>query len=228
MSTSNWLLLFSVVASVPALMATSLIDMKTLWLRIILAIPYALSLNWLVTSVISHRQSGNGEQEVKTGLEFKARYGQDNNSTLSPWGRRHFARVTWESFKGQVEVAIVPLIIGLSLASALTIFVPAYLTRPWLGEGAWQGPYLAGLLVIPFQLTDGAEVLLASALVVKGASPGTVLSVMLAATGTNYSVIRHLYRPTNFKTMALNFIAAWLVAGTLGVAVDSIQQLFIR
>lgn len=119
-----------------------------------------------------------------------------------------------------------PLIIGFSLASVLTIYLPAYTVRPWLSESTWQGPYLAALLVIPFQLTGGAEVLLASALLVKGASLGTALSVMLVAPSTTFYMIRHLYRPLKVKTIALYLVAAWFVAGSLGVAVDGIQRLF--
>ncbi len=121
---------------------------------------------------------------------------------------------------------MIPLIIGFSLASILTIYVPAYTVRPWLGEGAWLGPYLAALLAMPFQLTGGAEVLLVSALLVKGASLGTALSIILVAPITNFSVVRHLCRPARVKTMALYLVATWFVAGFLGVAVDGIQQLF--
>ena len=135
------------------------------------------------------------------------------------------AQVTWKSFVGQVEGAVIPLIIGFSLASVLTIYVPAYTVRPWLGESAWQGPYLAALLAIPSQLTGGAEVLLASALLVKGASLGTALSVMLVAPSTTFYMIRHLYRPLKVKAIALYLVAAWFVAGSLGVAVDGIQRL---
>ncbi len=136
------------------------------------------------------------------------------------------AQITWKSFIGQVEGAVIPLIIGFSLASVLTIYIPAYTVRPWLGESVWQGPYLAALLTMPFQLTGGAEVLLASALLVKGASLGTALSVMLVAPSTTFYMIRHLYRPVKVKTMALYLVAIWFVAGSLGVAVDGIQRLF--
>ena len=136
------------------------------------------------------------------------------------------AQVTWQSFIGQLERTVNPLIIGFILASVLTIYIPAYTIRPWLGEGAWQGPYLAALLAIPLQLTGGAEVLLASALMVKGATLGTALSFMLVAPSTTFFVIRHLSRPVKAKTTALYLIAIWFVAGSLGVAVDAIQRLF--
>ncbi len=79
---------------------------------------------------------------------------------------------------------------------------------------------------MPFQLTGGAEVLLASALLVKGASLGTALSIMLVAPITTFSVVRHLYRPVKVKTRALYLVATWFVAASLGVAVDGIQRLF--
>ncbi len=226
LSTVSGLLLFSLAASVPALVVTSLIGMKIVWLRLILAALYALFLNWFVSSVILHKPGNFGEQRPEAEAASPSSVLNGDASVLSPSRLRSLTQVTWKSFIGQVEGAVIPLIIGFSLASVLTIYVPAYMVRPWLGEGAWQGPYLAALLAMPFQLTGGAEVALASALLVKGASLGTALSVMLVAPITIFSVIRHLFRPVKVKTMALYLVAAWFVAGSLGVAVDGIQRLF--
>lgn len=225
LSTFSGLLLFSLAASVPALVVTSLIGMKIVWLRLILAALYALSLNWFVSSVILHKPGNSGEQRPEAEAAFPSLVLNGDTSALLSSRPRSLVGVTWKSFIGQLEGAAIPLIIGFCLASVLTIYVPAYTVRPWLGEGVWQGPYLAALLAIPFQLTGGAEVLLASALLVKGASLGTVLSIMLVAPNTTFSVVRYLYRPVKVKTMALYLVATWFVAGSLGVAVDGIQRL---
>ncbi len=216
------LLLFSLAASVPALVVTSLIGMEAVLLRLILTALFALALSWFVTAVVS-RKPGNFQEQPLEGVGVVS---QSCTSKGGSSGLRSLAQVTWKSFIGQVEAAVIPLIIGFSLASVLTIYVPAYMVRPWLGESAWQGPYLAALLAMPFQLTGGAEVLLASALLVKGASLGTALSVMLVAPITTFSVVRHLYRPVKVKTRALYLVATWFVAASLGVAVDGIQRLF--
>lgn len=226
MSTFSGLLLFSLVASAPALVATSLIDMKTVLLRLVLAVPYALSLNWLVTSAMSHKRGKYREEPPEVEATFELPVLQDNSPPVPTGAPRPFARIAWKSFSGQVDRALIPLVIGFFLASALTIYIPAYAIGPWLGEGAWQGPYLASLLAMPFQLTGGAEVPLASALLVKGASLGAALSVLLAAPGTTFFVVRLLSRPMSIKTTALYLVAAWFVAGSLGVAVDGVQRLF--
>jgi uncharacterized membrane protein YraQ (UPF0718 family) len=98
--------------------------------------------------------------------------------------------------------------------------------HPWLGNGVWWAPYLAALLAIPFQLSGGAEVPLAAALLVKGASLGTALSVMLVAPVTISSVVRHFCQPVKVKAVAVYLAAAWLVAGSLGAAVNGVQRLF--
>ncbi len=226
-STFSGLLLFSLAASVPSVVVTSLIGMEIVWLRLSLTALFALSLSWFVTAVISRKPGNFRKQrpEVETASPSWVLNGE--TSSLLPSKLRSLAQVTWKSFIGQVEGAVIPLIIGLSLASVLTIYVPAYTVRPWLGEGAWQGPYLAALLAMPFQLTGGAEVLLASALLVKGTSLGAALSIMLVAPSTTFSVIRYLCRPVKVKTMALYLVATWFVAGSLGVAVDGIQRLFV-
>ncbi len=219
-------LLFSLAASVPALVVTSLLGIKMVWLRLILAALYAFFLSWFVTSVISRKPRNSGEQRPEIEAASPSWALNGDTSALPPGRLRSLAQVTWKSFIGQVEGAVIPLIIGLSLASVLTIYVPAYTLRPWLGAGAWQGPYLAALLALPFQLTGGAEVLLASALLVKGASLGTALSIMIAAPSTSFSVIRHLRRPAKVRTTALYLVTTWFAAGSLGVAVDGIQRLF--
>ena len=210
-------LLFSIVASVPALVVTSLIDMEIVWLRLILTALFTLSLSWFVTSIILRKSGNFGEQRPEAGMVPSSSVLNGETPSL--------AQVTWKSFIGQVEGAVIPLIIGFSLASILTIYIPAYTVRPWLGEGVWQGPYLAALLAMPFQLTGGAEVLLVSALLVKGASLGTALSIMLAAPSTTFYMIRHLYRPLKVKAMTLYLVATWFVAGSLGVMVNIVQQL---
>ncbi len=227
LSTFGGLLLFSLVASAPALVVTSLIDMKTVLLRLALAIPYALSLNWLVTSVMSHERGKYRKEPPAVETPFRSPVLQSDSSPLPAGALRTFAQRAWKSFSSQVDRALIPLVIGFALASALTIYVPAYTISPWLGEGAWQGPYLTALMAIPFQLTGGAEVPLASALLVKGASPGAALSVLLAAPGTTFFVIRLLSRSISVKATALYLAAAWLVAGSLGAAVDGVQRLFI-
>ena len=219
-------LLFSIVASVPALVVTSLIDMEIVWLRLILTALFALFLSWFVTSIIRHKAENFAEQRPEAAATPPSLVLNGQTPPLQPRGLGSLAHVILKSFIGQMEGAVISLIIGFSLASILTIYIPAYTVRSWLGESAWQGPYLAALLTIPFQLTGGAEVLLGSALLVKGASLGTVLSVMLVAPSTTFYMIRHLYRPLKVETTALYFIAAWFVAGSLGVMVDGIQRLF--
>lgn len=215
------LLTFSLAASVPGLVATSLIDMKTVGLRVFLAVLYALFLHWSVNRIILPKMKkpplpAAGEAEI----ELRAH---------SPEKRAHagrtFSRTAWKTFIGQVEKAMIPLAIGFSLASILTVYVPAYTLRPWLE--VMPGHYLVVLLAIPFQLTGGAEVALASALLVKGASLGTALSVMLAAPVTNWGLIRHLQRNLSGKAIVLYLAVAWLGASSLGAAVDLAQGFLI-
>ncbi len=224
-STTGGLLLFSLIISIPALVVTSLIGMEMVVLRLVLAVLYTLFLSWFLRSILLRDGNPQGQKvEAEPAYWPKALLG---DSSLSPSGSLSlFVRVAWKSFVGLIEGAVVPLVIGLGVASALTIYVPASALRPWLGESAWQGPYLAPLMAIPFQLTGGAEVLLASALLVKGASLGTALSIMLLAPSTTFYVIRYLLRPVKLKTLALYLVAAWFVAGSLGVAVDGIRRLF--
>ncbi len=219
--TANALFLFSLTASIPALVATSLIDMNAVLLRVVLAALLAPSLNWLTTSILL---PNSGEQRPETEQVVQSSAGDKN--VLEPVPRPgSVVRVIWKSFTGQVNSALLPLLIGFALASAVTVYVPVYMIHPWLGNGAWWAPYLAALLAIPFQLSGGAEVALASALMVKGATLGTALSVMLAASLTAFSVVRRFCQPLKVKKVATYMVTVWLIAGSLGVAIDGIQRL---
>ncbi|MEE8469725.1 MAG: permease [Dehalococcoidia bacterium] len=220
------MLIFGFAASFPALVVTSLIDVETVFIRLGMAAFFALCLGWLVTLTISRKQVNLQEQRAEARGTSQGLVSQDEGSAFQSGGLRRFAEVTWKSFSGQVDGALIPVVIGFVLASALTIYVPSYAIRPWLGDGAWQGPYLAAVLVVPFQLAGGADVPLASALLVKGASMGVVLSVMLAAPSSTFIVLRGLYRSLSLKSAALYLVAVWLVAGSLGTAVNVVKGLF--
>lgn len=215
------LFIFSLAASIPALVATSLIDMNVVLLRIALAALLTPSLHWLATSKLL--PNPGAQPETARGVQSPA---GDKNVLETGSRPASMVGVGWKSFTGQVNSALLPLLIGFALASAISVYVPVYVIQPWLGKGSWWSPYLAALLTIPFQLSGGAEVPLASALLVKGASLGTALSVMLAAPITVSAVIRHFCQPMKVKAVAVYLVAAWLIAGSLGVVVNVVQRLF--
>ncbi|MDP2932465.1 MAG: permease, partial [Chloroflexota bacterium] len=209
----NAALLFSLAASVAGLVATSLIGSQAVWLRLVLAAIFSPALNRIFVSIVLRRKGNPERQLPKTGPASLTTVLA--TAEPAPGERRAtIIQVIWRSFTVQVERAVIPLLIGFSLASALTIYVPAYTIQPWLGEGAWSGPYLAAFLVTPFQLVGGAEVVLASALLVKGASLGTAMSVMLAAPVTTFTMLRHLSSTTKVRKTALYLVVVWLIAGT--------------
>ncbi len=216
------LLIFGLSASMPALVVTSLIGVEVLLLRLVLGVAYAAILGWFISRIIL-RQAGENSGQIPEEAP-----GSPDKTSLSTSASRLkiFTRVSWRSFTAQFNEALIPILIGFALASALTIYIPAYWTRPLLNETAWYGPYLAAALAIPFQLSGGAEVPVASALLVKGASLGVALSVMLATPSTIVSVVLGLRRSAGIARTALYVLFAWLVAGSLGVIVNLVQTLF--
>lgn len=211
------LFIFSLSASIPALVVTSLIDMKAFFLRLILVAVYALFLGWFISHVIL-RQAGENSAQI-TGRQDSSQY---------PISLGTFIRVSWRSFTTQFNEALLPILIGFALASALALYIPAYWLRPLFNEAAWFGPYLAVALAIPFQLSRGAEVPVAVALLIKGASLGTALSVMIASSSTTVSVILGLRRSAGIARVTLYMLVAWLMAGSLGVIVNFAQILLTR
>ena len=221
------LFIFSLSAAIPALVVTSLINMEVLFLRLMLTVAYAVILGWFISRIILRQAGENSEQNPGGQDSFQHLVSGDETSPSPSTTRvKSFTRVSWRSFTTQFNESLFPIIVGFTLASVLTIYIPAYWVRPLLSETAWYGPYLAAALAIPFQLSGGAEVAVASALLVKGASLGTALSVMMAAPSTTVSVIMWLRRSASTVRASLYIFVAWLVAGSLGVIVNSVQSLF--
>lgn len=224
----NRLVLFGVGAAGPALVITSLIDTKTLLLRAILMLVYALALGWIVAWAMARRRGKLGGQRPEVeGVCHHPTLRTDRSESRNG-GLGYFAQVFWKSFSGQVDRFVIPLMLGFVLASALSIYVPSRAIRPWLGEDAWQGPYLAALMATPLPLGGGTEVALASALLVKGASLGAALSVMLVAAGAVLLGVRRLYHAMSLKTVVLYLSVVWFGAGSLGAIVDGAERLFAR
>ncbi|MDP6495889.1 MAG: permease, partial [Dehalococcoidia bacterium] len=217
------LLIFSFIASVPALVATFLIGREVVLIRVAAAVVFALVLHRVVISVTRHEMVNTKGKPPNVGGTTQTPSLRGDIRAAQPFWLCSFIRVTWNSFIGQVDRGVIPLLVGFVLASALIIHIPASAIRPWLGDGAWHGPYLAAILAMPLHLSGGVEVLLASALLVKGASLGTVLSVMLAAPSASYIVIRRVRQSMDMRAVAIYLVAAWLVAGSIGVVVDGIQ-----
>ena len=221
---SSRIFLFRLAASVPALAVTFLIGTQVVLLRLLLAALFALFFNWLLTSAVLRQRENPGERSVEDPA-FWSGAPAPGGSVAGTESILSIVKVVWRSFTGQVERAVIPLLIGFSLASALTIYMPAYTIQPWLGESSWAGPYLAAFLVTPLQLVGGAEVIMASALLIKGASLGTAMSVMLAANVTTFSMFRHLSSTMKVRTIILYLLVVWFTAGTLGLAIDGTERL---
>lgn len=216
--------LFSLAASIPALAVTYLISSGTVWLRLALAAVFVIVLYRIFVLLI-----GGGEK-LQGGLKAEAGPlpGTEETAVSPPASGEPeptLIRVIWKSFEGQINRYVVPLLVGFGLASAIAIYFPVYTLRPWVGASAWWAPFLAALLVIPFQLSGGTEVPTASVLLIKGAGLGTALSVMLVAPVTVVSVVRRFRRTGDAKSMVVYLAIAWLAAGSLGLIINGLQRL---
>ena len=218
-------LLFSLAASVPSLVITSLVGMKVVWMRLILAGHFALFVSRSVKFLALRKLASTQDQTQEAGPGVSSLVLNNDNPVIQPKGLHLLVRVTWKSFTGRANSAVLPLLTSFALGSAFIVYVPTYAISPWLGEGVWPGPYLAAFLVTPFQLVGGAEVVLASALLIKGTSLGTAMSVMLAAPVTTFSMFRHLNSTMKARTIILYLLTVWFTAGTLGLAIDGTERL---
>ena len=110
--------------------------------------------------------------------------------------------------------------LGLVTAGIISVMVPAELLSSYLGGGI--GSMLVMLAAgIPMYICASASTPVAAALVLKGASPGTALVLMLAGPATNITSLTVLYGLLGKRAAAvyLVFIAVFSVAA--GMALDA-------
>jgi uncharacterized membrane protein YraQ (UPF0718 family) len=101
------------------------------------------------------------------------------------------------------------LLIGLVLGSLITVFVP---NDFFMNMDVSQSRFLILLLGVPLYICASATTPIAAALVLKGASPGTALLLLLVGPATNLSNIAVLQKYIGKKGVMLNVISIVFVA----------------
>ncbi len=119
-----------------------------------------------------------------------------------------------------MDRAIARLVVGFGLASVLIIYVPAYVVIPWMREGALGGalPSRAPGHALPAHRWRRGPSGFGPA--GKGGQHGGGAQRNVAAPGATFLVARRLYRLMSLRATSSCLVAVWLVAGSLGVAVD--------
>jgi uncharacterized membrane protein YraQ (UPF0718 family)/copper chaperone CopZ len=111
------------------------------------------------------------------------------------------------------------LILGLVLATLITMFVPEalfteYLSRPWLNM------LIVLAASIPLYVCATASVPIAAALLLKGVSPGAALVFLMAGPATNVATLTVLWQTIGKKTTIKYLISIMVGAVGFGLIID--------
>ncbi|PHR49857.1 MAG: heavy metal-associated domain-containing protein [Fluviicola sp.] len=111
------------------------------------------------------------------------------------------------------------LVLGLVLATLITMFVPEtlfteYLSRPWLNM------LIVLAASIPLYVCATASVPIAAALLLKGVSPGAALVFLMAGPATNVATLTVLWQTIGKKTTIKYLISIMLGAVGFGLIID--------
>ena len=111
------------------------------------------------------------------------------------------------------------LILGLVLATLITIFVPdtlftEYLSRPWLNM------LIVLAASVPLYVCATASVPIAAALLLKGVSPGAALVFLMAGPATNVATLTVLWQTIGKRTTIKYLISIMVGAVGFGLIID--------
>ena len=105
------------------------------------------------------------------------------------------------------------LILGIILATLITMFVPDTLFTNYLNE-PWLNMLLVLLASIPLYICATSSVPIAAALLMKGISPGAAIVFLMAGPATNMATLTVLWRSLGKRTTLVYLIS--IVVGALG------------
>lgn len=105
------------------------------------------------------------------------------------------------------------LILGIVLATFITMFVPESLFTNYLNE-PWLNMLLVLVASIPLYICATSSVPIAAALLMKGISPGAAIVFLMAGPATNMATLTVLWRSLGKRTTITYLVS--IVAGALG------------
>ena len=111
--------------------------------------------------------------------------------------------------------------VGLAVAAAITVFVPAALISRHLGGGL-SAMLLMLVAGIPMYICATASTPIAAALILKGVSPGAALVFLLAGPATNITALAVIVRILGKGGAAVYLAAIAVVSVVCGLVVDGL------
>lgn len=157
---------------------------------------------------------------AQPGLEPKARPADQPSASAFVRARQGIA-YAFGDILGDIGLWF---LLGVLLAGAIGVLLPAGVLETWLG-GPWA-MFAALVVAVPLYVCATASTPLAAALVLKGLSPGAALVFLLAGPATNAATITVVAKVLGRRAAGLYVAAIALCALVLGFATDWLYRFF--
>lgn len=160
-------------------------------------------------------QGANKQSEKSIEIDAYSDHSDDKPIAQQHW----FDRIFKYAFVTFLQDISRWLILGLVLATLITMFVPQslfteYLSRPWLNM------LIVLAASIPLYVCATASVPIAAALLLKGVSPGAALVFLMAGPATNVATLTVLWQTIGKRTTIKYLISIMVGAVGFGLIID--------
>ncbi|RJQ33498.1 MAG: hypothetical protein C4562_00050 [Actinobacteria bacterium] len=219
-----------VASSIPALILTAVIAVslpevgyKIVVLRLVCALAFGFAVAY-VAGLIFDKIIEEKSVEKKDPHQFC----KIEECDLCEARQRHhlWAAPRWREVLDDFVVSIKEFAPWLIASIVVAAFISAVASRDivtaLLGNSSWWGPFVGGLIGLPFYLCAGADVPLVIALLSKGASLGTAIAIMVAVPTVNIPAAGLLKKWLGSRPTIIYLGTCWLIAGIVGVLVNVI------
>ncbi len=172
-----------------------------------------------VTGVLGGIWADQGEQTAQNTTTAPTCSDCDDDD-VQPTAQQHwFDRIFRYAFLTFLQDISRWLVLGLVLATLITMFVPEalfteYLSRPWLNM------LIVLAASIPLYVCATASVPIAAALLLKGVSPGAALVFLMAGPATNVATLTVLWQTIGKRT-TIKYLASIMIGAVgFGLLID--------
>jgi uncharacterized membrane protein YraQ (UPF0718 family) len=129
---------------------------------------------------------------------------------VAPWPQRAHAGLRWGLLELGPSIGFY-LLIGLLLAGALTVLIPADWAERFLSSNSFIGLLAAGVLGASIYVCAVAHIPVVATLLAAGAGPGAAIVFLVTGTATNLPELYTLYRTIGRRTIAV-YVTTLVVA----------------
>lgn len=213
-----------VASSIPALLLTLILGLKITALRLVSALLFGFVVAYIAGFLI--QKTVKEAEVVKRNVHAVCPEAEicelcEHRTRKKLWSVPRWREVL-EDFWVSLKDFAPWLIFSIVAAALITALVPRSFIEGILGSNFFFSPFIGALIGLPFYLCAGADVPLAAALFGKGASLGTIISIMAAAPTVNIPAAGLLSRWLGRKGAFIYLGVSWLAAALLGVLVNVI------